>query len=216
MLRTARKAKLEARGEGSKSVKEKLEPKELRSRLFDLFSKKDVYMVKELNRELQQSEVRVCMSARRKHWPHALVRRVCAGISPSSHGKLPDLFGLKRQAFLQVYLRKILRPRDLVFSRRTLSSTSIVMHCGGFRKSSVALEKRRRYPELRCSTSSSERCRSMVGRVCVDRELLPLWRRLSAYAPRQGACGLDVSKCLGPLFWGSRRVFLRPTLGRFI
>lgn len=54
------KAKLEAKGEGNKGSRERLEPRELRSRLFALFAKKEVYMVKELNREVQQSEVRAC------------------------------------------------------------------------------------------------------------------------------------------------------------
>lgn len=56
-------AKLEARGEGNKGSREKLEREELRSRMFGLFAKKDVYMLKELNKELQQTEVcagRVC------------------------------------------------------------------------------------------------------------------------------------------------------------
>lgn len=54
-------AKLEARGDGNKGSRERdrLEHGELRSRLFALFAKKDVYMLKELNRELQQSEVGV-------------------------------------------------------------------------------------------------------------------------------------------------------------
>ncbi|CAM9799515.1 unnamed protein product [Pylaiella littoralis] len=52
----AQQAKLEAKGEGNKGSREKLEHDELRSRLFGLFAKKDVYMLKELNKELQQSE----------------------------------------------------------------------------------------------------------------------------------------------------------------
>lgn len=52
----AQQAKLEAKGELNKGSREKLEPKELRSRLFEMFSKKPVYMFKELNKELQQSE----------------------------------------------------------------------------------------------------------------------------------------------------------------
>eukprot|EP00904_Undaria_pinnatifida_P006739 jgi/Undpi1/3195/HiC_scaffold_15.g06569.m1 len=52
----AQQAKLSAKGEGNKGSREKLEPKELRSKLFGMFAKKDVYMLKELNKELQQSE----------------------------------------------------------------------------------------------------------------------------------------------------------------
>ena len=59
MHQTNLQAKLQARGEGNKGSREKLEREELRSRLFGLFAKKDVYMLKELNKELQQSEVRI-------------------------------------------------------------------------------------------------------------------------------------------------------------
>ncbi|CAM9091443.1 unnamed protein product, partial [Ectocarpus sp. 6 AP-2014] len=52
----AQQAKLEAKGEANKGSREKLEHGELRSRLFKLFAKKKVYMLKELNRELQQAE----------------------------------------------------------------------------------------------------------------------------------------------------------------
>ena len=57
--RRAIQAKLEAKGEGNKGVRERLEPRELRSKLFELFSQKDVWMVKEINKDLQQPEVGV-------------------------------------------------------------------------------------------------------------------------------------------------------------
>ncbi|CAM9230496.1 unnamed protein product [Discosporangium mesarthrocarpum] len=53
---SAQQAKLEARGEASKGTRERLDPATLRSRLFELFSRKDHYMVKDLNRELQQPD----------------------------------------------------------------------------------------------------------------------------------------------------------------
>lgn len=78
-------AKLEARGEANKGSRERLEPKELRSRLFALFAKQNTYLAKELNKELQQSEVRVaCVAGMSVYLLRSVLLR-CLLLDPCSH-----------------------------------------------------------------------------------------------------------------------------------